>query len=83
MSCSRARAACRNDSRLLLTVGEQILARQGKNVPDGSIIGGRGRHGMLASDNAINTWFLEAYKKEFNAIPNFPAYHMLSSTCSA
>ncbi len=66
-------------SRLLLTVGEQILARQGKNVPDGSIIGGRGRHGMLASDNPINTWFLEAYKKEFNAIPNFPAYHMLSS----
>ncbi|HWV41740.1 ABC transporter substrate-binding protein [Pseudorhodoplanes sp.] len=66
-------------SRLLLTVGEQILARQGKNVPDGTIIGGRGRHGMLASDNPINKWFLDAYVKEFNSVPNFPAYHMLSS----
>ena len=66
-------------SRLLLTVGEQILARQGKNVPDGTIIGGRGRHGMLASANPLNQWFLAAYKKEFNAVPNFPAYHMLSS----
>jgi branched-chain amino acid transport system substrate-binding protein len=66
-------------SRLLLTVGEQILARQGKNVPDGTIIGGRGRHGLLASDNALNRWFLEAYKKQYNATPNFPAYHMFSS----
>jgi branched-chain amino acid transport system substrate-binding protein len=66
-------------SRLLLTVGEQILARHGKNVPDGTIIGGRGRHGMLASDNALNKWFLDAYRKEFNAVPNFPAYHMFST----
>ena len=66
-------------SRLLLTVGEQILARQGKNVPDGTIIGGRGRHGMLASANALNQWFLAAYSKEFNAVPNFPAYHMFNS----
>ena len=66
-------------SRLLLTVGEQILARQGKNVPDGTIIGGRGRHGMLASANPLNKWFLDAYVKEYKTIPNFPAYHMLSS----
>lgn len=66
-------------SRILLTVGEQILARQGKNVPDGTIIGGRGRHGMLASDNPLNDWFLAEYQKEFNMIPNFPAYHMYTS----
>ncbi|MGE3988831.1 ABC transporter substrate-binding protein [Pseudorhodoplanes sp.] len=68
------------NSRLLLTVGEQILARQGKNVPDGTIIGGRGRHGMLASENVLNKWFLDAYAKEFGgAVPNFPAYHMYST----
>jgi branched-chain amino acid transport system substrate-binding protein len=34
---------------------------------------------MLASDNPINKWFLDAYVKEFKSVPNFPAYHMLSS----
>jgi branched-chain amino acid transport system substrate-binding protein len=66
-------------SRLLLTVGEHVLARQGKNVPDGTIMGARGRNGIFASPNAINQWFLAAYKKEFNVAPNFAAYHMLSS----
>jgi len=66
-------------SRLLLTVGEHVLGRQAKNIPDGSIIGARGRNGLFASANPLNQWFQAAYQKEFNTPPNFAGYHMLSS----
>jgi branched-chain amino acid transport system substrate-binding protein len=66
-------------SRLLLTVGEHVLGRQAKNVPDGSIIGARGRNGLFASANPLNQWFHVAYIKKFNTPPNFAGYHMLSS----
>ncbi len=66
-------------SRLLLTVGEHVLGRQAKNVPDGSIIGARGRNGLFASANPLNQWFQAAYNKTFGVPPNFAGYHMLSS----
>ena len=33
----------------------------------------------LPRNLALNQWFLAAYSKEFNAVPNFPAYHMFNS----
>ena len=61
---------------LLLTVGEQMLFRRAAIVPDGSIIGARGAHGLLARDNPLNNWFRAAYEERFGTQPNFPAYHM-------
>ncbi|MGB3447919.1 MAG: ABC transporter substrate-binding protein [Xanthobacteraceae bacterium] len=66
-------------SPLVLTVGEQMLFRQAKNVPDGTIIGARGAHGVLALDNPLSSWFRDAYQKKFNAEPNFPAFQMFQT----
>ncbi len=66
-------------SPLVLTVGEQMLFRQAKNVPDGTIIGARGAHGVLAQNNTLSNWFRDAYVKKYKAEPNFPAYQMFQT----
>lgn len=64
---------------LVLTVGEQILFRQAAIVPDGTIVGARGSHGVLALDTKLSNWFRINYEKKYNAQPNFPAYQMFQT----
>jgi branched-chain amino acid transport system substrate-binding protein len=65
---------------LVFTVGEQMLQRQAKNVPDGAIIGARGAHGLLVRDNPLSNWFRKAYEAKYGgAQANFPAYHMFQT----
>lgn len=64
---------------LVLTVGEQMLFRQAANVPNGTIVGARGSHGVMALDNNLSNWFRTNYEKKFNAPPNFPAYQMFQT----
>jgi len=66
-------------SVLVLTVGEQVLVRQAKNIPDGTIIGARGPHGPLALDNPLSNWFRKTYEEKYGAQPNFPAYQMFQT----
>lgn len=44
-------------SPLLLISGEHVAQQLADQIPDGTIIGGRGTHGMFAPDNALNRWF--------------------------
>jgi branched-chain amino acid transport system substrate-binding protein len=50
-------------SPLVLTTGETAMFRLGPKMPDGSIIGARGPHGVLAHDR-------------YGTPPTYPAYHM-------
>ncbi len=62
-------------SQLVLVAGEPYLHRLGSNIPDGTIVGARGTHGVFAPDSTLNTWLKDIYKaKAEGSGPNYPAY---------
>jgi branched-chain amino acid transport system substrate-binding protein len=63
-------------SPLVLTTGETAMFRLGPKMPDGSIIGARGPHGVLAHDSELNRWFQKAYADRYGTPPTYPTYHM-------
>ena len=60
----------------VLTAGETATHKLAGQIPDGTIIGARGPHGVFAPDNELNRWFRTAYQDRFVLSPNYPAYHM-------
>ena len=44
-----------NKSQLVLVAGEPYLHRLGSTIPDGTIVGARGTHGVFAPDSKLNT----------------------------
>ncbi len=61
-------------SQLVLVAGEPYLHRLGQNMPDGTIVGARGTHGVFAPDSKLNTWLEDIYKAKAGVDPNYPAY---------
>jgi len=61
-------------SQVILSAGEQILNRIGRQLPDGTIIGARGPHGDFAPDSPLNTWFRTEYQKRYDDVPNYASY---------
>ena len=62
-------------SQLVLVAGEPYLHRLGSNIPDNTIVGARGTHGVFAPDSALNTWLKDIYKAKSGGVnPNYPAY---------
>jgi branched-chain amino acid transport system substrate-binding protein len=60
----------------LLTAGETATHKLGSQIPDGTIVGARGPHGVYAPDGELNKWFRTAYEDRYSLPPNYPAYHM-------
>ncbi len=63
-------------SPLILTAGETAMFRLGPKMPDGTIIGARGPHGVLAHDTELSRWFRKNYQDRYGTPPTYPAYHM-------
>jgi branched-chain amino acid transport system substrate-binding protein len=63
-------------STAVLTCGETATHKLGDQLPDGTIIGARGPHGVYAPDVELNRFFRAAYQDRFILSPNYPAYHM-------
>ena len=63
-------------STAVLTCGETATHKLAGQIPDGTIIGARGPHGVFAPDNELNRWFRTAYNDRYTLSPNYPAYHM-------
>ncbi len=66
-------------SPVVFTTGEAEIHRLQGRIPDGTIIGARGPHGVFAPDNELNRWFRSAYEKRYGAPPPFAAYHMVQA----
>ncbi|MBR1273300.1 ABC transporter substrate-binding protein [Bradyrhizobium sp. AUGA SZCCT0283] len=62
------------DARLLLVSGESGLHRLAGTIPDGTIVGGRGSHGLLAHDTELNRWFNASYRDRYEIAPIYPSY---------
>lgn len=63
----------------LLTAGETGIEHFKGNVPNGTIIGGRGPFGAFAPKNALNDWFRPAFAAQFKETPTYPAYKMVQA----
>jgi branched-chain amino acid transport system substrate-binding protein len=62
-------------SQLVLVAGEPYLHRLAGNMPDGTIVGARGTHGVFAPQSKLNSWLEEIYKARSDGVdPNYPAY---------
>lgn len=64
---------------MVLTCGESGIFRLGPRMPDGTIIGARGPHGLMAPDTELNRWFQRVYSERFGTPPTYPSYHMAQS----
>ncbi|HZP92367.1 MAG TPA: ABC transporter substrate-binding protein [Burkholderiales bacterium] len=62
------------NKRLVLIAGEPNLHRLVGNIPDGTIVGARGPHGVFAPETPLNAWLREIYKAATGLDPNYPAY---------
>ncbi|MFA5665156.1 ABC transporter substrate-binding protein [Castellaniella sp.] len=60
----------------ILTTGETITHDNKIKIPDGTIIGARGPHGVFAPDSELNTWFRNAYQDQIKGDPWYPSYKM-------
>ncbi|MFQ5401475.1 MAG: ABC transporter substrate-binding protein [Anaerolineae bacterium] len=67
--------ALETGSTLLLTTGDTMLPRLGRDVPPGIIVAARGPHGALAPDSALNDWFVGIYSDRYSTRPVYSAYH--------
>ncbi len=63
-------------STALLTAGETAMYKLAGQIPDGTIVGARGPHGVFAPDNELNRWFRATYQERYSLPPVYPAYHM-------
>lgn len=66
-------------SIVVLTAGETAMFRLANQIPDGTVIGGRGPHGVFAPDNELNRWFRSAYNERYALFPTYPAYKMVQA----
>lgn len=64
---------------MIFSCGESAMFRLGNRMPDGTVIGGRGPHGVLARDSELNSWFQKEYAARFGTPPTYPSYHMAQS----
>ena len=63
-----------NKSQLVLVAGEPYLHRLGSTIPDGTIVGARGTHGVFAPDSKLNTWLKDIYRAKAEQDPTYPVY---------
>jgi branched-chain amino acid transport system substrate-binding protein len=63
-------------SKVVLTTGETAMFRLGAQMPDGTIIGARGPHGVFAPASPLNDWFRKQYFDRYGTWPTYPSYKM-------
>lgn len=64
---------------VFLTCGETGVEHFKGQVPNGTIVGGRGPFGAFAPKNALNDWFRPTFTAQFKEPPTYPAYKMVQA----
>lgn len=68
-----------DDRNVVLTAGETGMFRLAGQLPNGTVIGARGPHGVFAKPSALNDWFRKAYTERFGTPPTYPSYKMVQA----
>ncbi|MEM6848099.1 MAG: ABC transporter substrate-binding protein [Pseudomonadota bacterium] len=66
-------------STMLQVAGESAMFRLASQMPEGTMIGSRGTHGLMAPDTTLANWFRDSYVEMFGEMPTYPSYHMAQS----
>jgi branched-chain amino acid transport system substrate-binding protein len=61
---------------VILAAGETAMSRLTTRIPDGTVIGARGPHGIYAPDNELNRWLRKTFLDRYAVAPTYPTYHM-------
>jgi branched-chain amino acid transport system substrate-binding protein len=64
---------------VVMTAGEPAMFRLATQIPQGTVIGARGPHGVFAPDNALNRWFRAAYSERYGTPPVYPSYKLVQA----
>ena len=64
---------------VVLTCGETGVFRLSQQMPEGTVIGGRGPYGVFAPENALSAWFRKEYEAAYNTPPTYPSYKMVQA----
>jgi branched-chain amino acid transport system substrate-binding protein len=64
---------------IVATTGEAATWRLRDKMPDGTLVGARGPHGLLAPDTELSRWFKKIYSDRYGIPPTYPAYQMAMS----
>jgi branched-chain amino acid transport system substrate-binding protein len=67
------------DRTVVMTAGEPAMFRMATQIPNGTVIGARGPHGVFAPDNALNKWLRAAYSERYGTPPVYPSYKMVQA----
>ncbi len=65
-----------DNSQGIFTCGETAMFRLSDQIPEGTIIGGRGPFGVFAPASPLNDWFRKSYMDRFGTPPTYPSYKM-------
>ena len=63
----------------IMITGETVIERLGKDLPDGTILGGRGPNGAFAPSNALSKWLNKTYRDKYGFSPVYASYHMATA----
>src|SRR5262249_38065048 len=63
-------------SAVILTTGEPVMYMLPYETRDGTIIGARALHGLLAPQSDLNKWYRAEYQGRYQLPPVYPSYHM-------
>jgi branched-chain amino acid transport system substrate-binding protein len=64
---------------VVLTCGETGMFRLADQMPDGTIIGGRGPYGVFAPSNPLNAWLRKEYQAAYDTPPTYPSYKIVQA----
>jgi branched-chain amino acid transport system substrate-binding protein len=64
---------------VILAAGEPAMFRMATQIPNGTVIGARGPHGLFAPDNALNKWLRAAYSERYGTPAVYPSYKMVQA----
>lgn len=68
---------------VILTTGESAMHRLGNQMPDGTIIGARGPHGVFAPEGPMKAWLEKAYMDRFGVRATYPSYKITQAILAA
>lgn len=61
-------------TQLVLVAGEPSVHRLSGTIPDGTIVGARGTHGIFAPEGTLKSWLQDIYKTKTGEDASAPAY---------
>ncbi|MBA1147130.1 ABC transporter substrate-binding protein [Ectothiorhodospiraceae bacterium WFHF3C12] len=68
---------------VILTTGESAMHRLANQMPEGTVIGARGPHGVFAPEGPMKAWLEKAYMDRYGVRATYPTYKITQAILAA